>query len=100
MLNIKRTEEFTAWLSKIKDGLTRRRLARRLEKAETGHLGDIKSVGSGIFEMREHFGPGWRMYYIQRGHLLIIMLGGGNKSTQEADIAKAISLAATIEEDG
>jgi putative addiction module killer protein len=58
MLNIKRTEEFLAWLGKIKDGLTRRRLARRLEKAQTGHLGDTKSVGSGVFEMREHFGPG------------------------------------------
>ncbi len=99
MLKIKRTEEFSAWLSKIKDGLTKRRLARRLEKAQTGHLGDIKPVGSSVFEMREHFGPGWRMYYVQRGHLLIVMLGGGDKSTQEADIANAIHLAAKIEEE-
>ncbi len=48
--------------------------------------------------MREHYGPGWRMYYVQRGSVLIVMLGGGNKSTQAADIAKAIKLAATVEE--
>jgi putative addiction module killer protein len=98
MFKIRRTEEFAAWLSAIKDGLTKRRLARRLEKAQQGHLGDIKPVGSGVFEMREHFGPGWRMYYIQRGDTLIIMLGGGDKSTQATDIAKAIHLAANIED--
>lgn len=62
-----------------------------------GHLGDVKPVGDGVFEMREHFGPGWRMYYVQRGALLIVMLGGGDKSTQAADIAKAVKLAATLE---
>jgi putative addiction module killer protein len=61
-------------------------------------LGDVKSVGHGVFEMREHYGPGWRMYCVQRGSVLIVMLGGGNKSTQAADIAKAIKLAATVEE--
>lgn len=78
--------------------MTHRRLATRLRKAIMGNLGDVKPVGVGIFEMREHFGPGWRMYYIQRGAVLIVMLGGGDKSTQSADIAKAIKLAATIEE--
>ncbi len=97
MFKIKRTTEFATWLNAIKDGLTKRRLARRLEKAQQGHLGDIKPVGSGVFEMREHYGPGWRMYYIQRGDTLIIMLGGGDKSTQATDIAKAIYLAANIE---
>jgi putative addiction module killer protein len=95
---IKRTEEFANWLARIKDGLTRRRLATRLRKASLGNLGDIKPVGEGVFEMREHFGAGWRMYYIQRGATLIVMLGGGDKSTQSADIAKAIKLAATIED--
>jgi putative addiction module killer protein len=51
-----------------------------------------------VFEVREHFGPGWRMYYVQRGAALIVMLGGGEKSTQAADIAKAIKLAATVED--
>ena len=69
-----------------------------MDKAQRGNLGDVKAVGSEVYEMREHFGPGWRMYYLQRGNTLIIMLGGGDKSTQEADIAKAIKLSGTIEE--
>ena len=70
---------------------------KRLRKAQLGSLGDVKQVGSGVWEMREFFGPGWRMYYVQRGELLIVMLGGGDKSTQTADIAKAISLASLME---
>ncbi len=78
--------------------MTHRRLARRLEKAQSGKLGDLKRVANGVFEMREHFGPGWRMYYVKRGSVLIGMLGGGDKSSQAAEIAKAVKLAATIEE--
>ena len=90
MFTIKTHPEFDAWLDGIKDRTTKLRLRTRLRKATLGNLGDIKSVGSGVFEMRECFGPGWRMYYVQRGNLLIMMLGGGDKSTQENDIAKAI----------
>ncbi len=98
MFTVKQTPAFAAWLSGLKDGLTKRRLARRLEKAQLGNLGDVKPVGKAIFEMREHFGPGWRMYYVQRGPVLILMLGGGEKSTQQADIDKAVALASTIED--
>lgn len=98
MLTIKQTPEFAAWLSGIKDGMTKRRLATRLRKASLGNLGDIRPVGAGVFEMREHFGPGWRLYYLQRGQVLIVMLGGGDKSTQSADIAAAIARAATLED--
>ena len=63
-----------------------------------GNLGDVKPVGEGVFEMREHFGPGWRMYYVQRGEVLIVMLGGGDKSSQAADIANAVKLAASFED--
>ena len=97
MRSIRYTLEFKAWLFGFKDGLTHRRLARRLEKAQNGTMGDVKPVMDGVFEMREHFGPGWRMYYIKRGPVLIVMLGGGDKSSQSADIAKAVKLAATIE---
>lgn len=69
-----------------------------MRKATLGNLGDIRTVGEGVFEMREHFGPDWRMYYIKRGTTLIVMLGGGDKSTQSADIAKAIKLAASLED--
>jgi putative addiction module killer protein len=98
VFSIKRTEEFASWLDGLKDRMTRVRLARRLDRARCGNLGDVKPVGDGVFEMREHFGPGWRKYCIQRGEVLIVMLGGGDKSTQSADIAKAAKLAATLEE--
>lgn len=97
MFTIKRTNEFGDWLSGISDGMTQRRLVKRLRKATLGNLGDVGPVGDGVFEMREHFGPGWRMYYVQRGAVLIVMLGGGDKSSQSADIAKAVKLAARIE---
>jgi putative addiction module killer protein len=98
MYSIKVLPEFTSWLNSLKDGVTRIRLARRLDKAQRGNLGDVKAVGEGVFEMREHFGPGWRLYYVQQGQTLIVILAGGDKSTQSADIAKAIKLAATLEE--
>ena len=98
MFSIKRSDEFNAWLNGIRDGLTQRRLVKRLRKVMLGNQGDVTPVGDGVFEVREHFGPGWRMYYIQRGSVLIVMLGGGDKSTQAADIAKAVKLAAMIEE--
>src|ERR1035437_3132350 len=98
MYKIKPLPEFTVWLDGLKDRVTRVRLARRLDKVQRGQLGDVKPVGDGVFEMREHFGPGWRMYYIQRGSVMIVMLGGGDKATQTTDIARAVKLAATIEE--
>src|SRR5690606_34618543 len=98
MFTIKQTPEFEQWISGLKDGMTRIRLAKRLDKAQRGNLGDVESVGEGVSEMREHFGPGWRMYYAQRGGVLIVMLGGGDKSTQRADIKQAIALAKTLQE--
>ena len=98
MFSIRLLPEFTTWLNGLKDGVTRIRLARRLDKAQRGTLGDVKPVGQGVVEMRDHCGAGWRMYYIQRGESLIVMLGGGDKTTQTADIARAVKLAVQIEE--
>ena len=89
MYTIKTLPEFDAWLDGLKDRTTRLRLSRRLDKAQRGNLGDVKPVGSGVFEIREYFGPGWRMYYTKRGDTLIVMLGGGDKGSQESDITKA-----------
>jgi putative addiction module killer protein len=78
--------------------MTKQRLNIRLRKAMLGNLGDVKPVGGGIYEMREYFGPGWRMYYLKRGDVLIVMLGGGNKSSQSADIAVAKQRATLLED--
>jgi len=97
VVTVKQTPEFDEWLSSIKDPKVKGRLVARLRKVQLGNLGDVKPVGEGVFEMREHFGPGWRIYYTQRGKEIIVLLGGGRKSTQSADIARAIKLAASIE---
>jgi len=97
MFVVKQLPQFEHWLVGLKDGFTRWRLARRLDKAQRGLLGDVAPVGEGVFEMREFFGPGWRMYYIQQGDVLIVMLGGGDKSIQHADIANAIALSKTLQ---
>lgn len=88
---------FAAWLDGLRNRSAKARLIRRLERAAYGTLGDVAPVGAGVLEMREHFGPGWRMYFVRHGNVLIVMLGGGDKSTQEADIAAAKALAATLE---
>ena len=98
MLKVVLTEAFETWLDGLRDPLTRRRLVLRLRKASLGQLGDVKPVAPGVYEMREFFGPGWRMYYARRGDILILMLGGGTKVTQARDIAKAITQAEMIEE--
>ena len=97
MFEIVQLPEFDDWIDGLKDNITRIRLSRRLDKARRGHLGDVKFVGDGVSEMREFFGSGFRMYYIQQGELLIVMLGGGDKSTQQRDIDRAIALSKTLE---
>lgn len=98
MFTVLATDEFSEWLDGIRDRTTRRRLATRIRKVELGNLGDVKPVGDGVMEMREHFGPGWRMYYIQRGTTVILMLGGGDKDSQARNIVTAKALAESLEE--
>ena len=96
MVTVVETEAFRRWLTGLRDMPTRIRLARRLAKAARGQLGDVKPVGEGVWEMREFFGPGWRMFYVQRGDVLIVMLGGGDKSSQARDIAAAKAAAKEV----
>ena len=98
MVTIRTLPQFDAWLSRLRDGPTQRRLVARLRKAQLGNLGDVRPLGDEVFEMREHFGPGWRLYYTQRGLEIVVMLGGGDKSSQVADIAAAKRLAASLED--
>jgi putative addiction module killer protein len=98
MFTVRYHLEFGQWLRGLRDIATRARLMKRLKRVEMGLLGDAKSVGDGVFELREDFGPGWRMYYIQHGNVMILMLGGGDKSTQTKDIKAAKTLAKTLED--
>ena len=98
MFTVKMTPEFAAWLDGLKDRTTRLRLSRRLDKAQRGNLGDVRYVGDNIYEMREFFGPGWRMYYTRRDKNIIVMLRGGDKSTQASDITKTKQLLARLED--
>ena len=85
------------WLGQMKDRVTQTRLKVRLRKAVLGNLGDVKPVGEGVFEMREFFGPGWRMYYLEKAGAMVFMLGGGDKSSQARDIQRAIKLSKELE---
>ena len=85
------------WLGQIKDRVTQTRLKVRLRKATLGNLGAVKPVGEGVFEMREFFGPGWRMYYLEKAGAMVFMLGGGDKSSQASDIQRAIKLSKELE---
>ena len=93
MYTVLETDAFIDWVNGLRDRPTRIRLRRRLGKAMRGNLGDVKPVGDGLWEMREFFGPGWRMYYVKRGELVIMMLGGGDKSSQTSDIEAAKAIA-------
>ena len=85
------------WLGQMKDRVTQTRLKVRIRKAMLGNLGDVKPVGEGVFEMREFFGPGWRMYYLEKAGAMVFMLGGGDKSSQARDIQRAIKLSKELE---
>jgi putative addiction module killer protein len=93
MIKVIQTLEFRSWLSNIADISTQIRLSRRLEKAQRGNLGDVVRLSNDVYEMREFFGPGWRMYYLEKGKALIVMLVGGDKKSQSADIKFAKQLA-------
>lgn len=96
MYTVLRSKEFDKWLSELKDPKGKARIAARIRSAELGNLGDVRPIGEGISEMRIHFGPGYRVYFTQRGRLLILLLIGGDKSSQKRDIKKAQELAQTV----
>ncbi|MDF2159119.1 type II toxin-antitoxin system RelE/ParE family toxin [Algoriphagus sp. CAU 1675] len=92
MFLIEKTDEFDKWFRKLKDFKAKARILLRLQRVEDGNLGDISSVGEGIEEMRIHFGPGYRIYFKRHQTQLILLLIGGDKSSQEEDIKKAKKL--------
>ena len=97
MLTVRQTDEFVTWLAGLKDSSARIRILARIDRLALGNAGDAEPVGEGISEMRIHYGAGYRIYFVQRGAILIVVLAGGTKKTQEKDIRAAIKLAKTLE---
>lgn len=93
MIEIRQTEIFARWLANIRDGRALARINVRIRRLSLGNPGDTKSVGGGVSEMRIDYGPGYRVYFVRRGEALAILLAGGDKQTQNQDIAMAIKLA-------
>jgi putative addiction module killer protein len=98
VLEVRKTEVFALWLDSLKDLRGRARILARIERLATGNPGDVAPVGSGVSELRIHFGPGYRVYFVKRGKRVIILLAGGDKSTQSADVRRAIDLAGDLQE--
>jgi putative addiction module killer protein/probable addiction module antidote protein len=96
MIEIRKTEIFAKWLDNLADIRARARVLVRIERLATGNLGDVQPVGEGVSELRIDYGPGYRVYYKQRGNSLIILLAGGDKSTQAKDIKTAVRLAKNL----
>lgn len=93
MLSLRQTEEFATWFRGLRDRSAMKRIAARLDRAAAGHFGDAEPVGDGVREMRLHFGPGYRIYFIQRERVVVVLLCGGDKATQGADVRRAKALA-------
>jgi putative addiction module killer protein len=96
MLEVRQTEEFARWFARLRDGRARARVQGRIDRLAIGNPGDIKPVGGGISEMRIDYGPGYRIYFIARGTAVVILLAGGDKRTQQRDIAMARELARNL----
>lgn len=96
MIEIRETEDYARWFARLKDREARARILVRIRRLSFGNLGDVKSVGGGVSELRIDYGPGYRIYLVRRGETLVILLGGGDKKTQSADIRAAVALARTV----
>lgn len=93
MIEIRKTEAFERWFTGLRDRSAVARIKSRIDRLQLGLFGDVKPVGGGISEMRIDYGPGYRIYFIQRGREVVILLAGGDKRTQSRDIEKALELA-------
>ena len=96
MIEIRKTDLFANWLDNLRDIQAKARVLVRIERLASGNVGDVKPVGEGVSEMRINYGPGYRVYFVQRGSELIILLAGGDKSSQSRDIKAAIRLAQNL----
>ncbi len=97
MIETRRTDEFSDWLSRLKDPQAKVCVIVRIQRVEEGNFGDAVPVGDGISELRIHYGPGYRLYIVSQGETVVVLLCGGDKSTQKKDIEKARKLAKELE---
>ena len=92
MIEIRQTEEYSQWFNSLRDRQARSRIDVRIRRLSLGNPGDVKPVGEGVSELRVDYGPGYRVYFVQRGQTLTVLLGGGDKHTQDRDIKTALAL--------
>lgn len=97
ILEVYKTDEFARWFTKLRDHGAKARIQARIDRLEQGYFGDVESVGDGVNELRLFYGPGYRIYFTRRSSVLVILLTGGDKSTQSKDVAKAKELARQLE---
>ena len=93
VIEVRRTDAYTRWFSRLRDRKARARINIRVRRLSLGNFGDVRPVGRGVSEIRIDYGPGYRVYFIQRGSCLVVLLAGGDKSSQRRDIARARELA-------
>jgi len=96
-IEVRQTDVFAAWFAKFRDRRARARIVVRIRRLTLGNFGDVRPVGGGVSEMRIDHGPGYRVYFVARGMLVVVLLCGGDKRTQDRDIRRAIELAREIE---
>ncbi|MBI3700656.1 MAG: type II toxin-antitoxin system RelE/ParE family toxin [Afipia sp.] len=96
MFELRKTDEFDIWLSSLSDQRAVAKIASRIERLGLGNPGDVKAIGEGVSEMRIPYGPGYRVYYKQTGKTIVLILCGGDKSTQDKDIKRAKEIAAQL----
>ncbi|MBI5634333.1 MAG: type II toxin-antitoxin system RelE/ParE family toxin [Nitrospirae bacterium] len=99
MIEVRQTETYVKWFHTLRDRQARARINVRIRRLSLGNFGDVKPVGEGVSELRIDYGPGYRVYFLRWGQELVILLAGGDKRTQKADITAAMQLAQTLKED-
>ena len=93
MIEIRQTDTYAEWFSSLRDHQAKARIDIRIRRLSLGNPGDVKAVGEGVSELRIDYGPGYRVYFVQRGQTVVILLAGGDKRTQDRDIKTALELA-------
>ncbi|WP_295532073.1 type II toxin-antitoxin system RelE/ParE family toxin [Novosphingobium sp. Chol11] len=98
MVEVRRTAEFVDWLLALRDVPARARIAKRIDRIAQGNFGDAKALGDGLSELRFAFGPGYRVYYTRRGDVVVILLCGGDKGSQDRDVERAKAMVCALDQ--